>query len=120
MEQRTLGSQGLVVSAMGLGCMGMSGFYGATDEQASVGTIRRALDLGVTFLDTADMWSWPRVTTSCPSRAPSVAATSKRTWRPWASSRPRRTWPRSRGWRRRACRPGSRYPEAQRAARVNV
>jgi aryl-alcohol dehydrogenase-like predicted oxidoreductase len=56
MEQRTLGSQGLVVSAMGLGCMGMSDFYGATDEEESLATIRRALDLGVTFLDTADMY----------------------------------------------------------------
>ena len=56
MEQRTLGSQGLVVSAMGLGCMGMSDFYGPTDEEESVATIRRALDLGVTFLDTADMY----------------------------------------------------------------
>jgi aryl-alcohol dehydrogenase-like predicted oxidoreductase len=56
MEQRTLGSQGLVVSAMGLGCMGMSDFYGQTEDQESVATIRRALDLGVTFLDTADMY----------------------------------------------------------------
>jgi len=56
MEQRTLGSQGLVVSQLGLGCMGMSDFYGATDEQESTATIRRALDLGVTLLDTADMY----------------------------------------------------------------
>jgi aryl-alcohol dehydrogenase-like predicted oxidoreductase len=55
---RTLGSHdgGLSVSAVGLGCMGMSEFYGAGDEAQSTGTIRRALDIGVTFLDTADMY----------------------------------------------------------------
>src|SRR5215212_10253427 len=55
---RTLGRHdgGLVVSAQGLGCMGMSEFYGATDEEEGLATIRRALDLGVTFLDTADMY----------------------------------------------------------------
>ena len=46
----------LSVSTMGLGCMGMSEFYGTTDEQAGIDTIHRALDLGVTFLDTADMY----------------------------------------------------------------
>jgi aryl-alcohol dehydrogenase-like predicted oxidoreductase len=56
MEQRTLGSQGLRVSAIGLGCMGMSQSYGPADDQESIATIRRALDLGVTFLDTADMY----------------------------------------------------------------
>ena len=56
MEQRSLGSQGLVVSALGLGCMGMSQFYGPTDEAESIATIHRALELGVTFLDTADMY----------------------------------------------------------------
>ncbi|HEV2919390.1 MAG TPA: aldo/keto reductase, partial [Actinomycetota bacterium] len=56
MEQRTLGSQGLQVSAIGLGCMGMSKSYWPADEQESVATIRRALDLGITFLDTADMY----------------------------------------------------------------
>lgn len=56
MEQRTLGSQGLRVSAIGLGCMPMSRLYGPADEQESVATIQRALDLGVTFLDTADMY----------------------------------------------------------------
>jgi len=55
MEMRTLG-QGLRVSALGLGCMGMSEFYGAADEAESVATLHRALDLGVVFLDTADMY----------------------------------------------------------------
>jgi aryl-alcohol dehydrogenase-like predicted oxidoreductase len=53
---RTLGTQGLVVSAEGLGCMGMSEFYGAGDEAESIATINAALDLGVTLLDTADMY----------------------------------------------------------------
>ena len=56
MEKRTLGRQGLQVSALGLGCMGMSEFYGRADEAESIATIHRALDLGVTFLDTADMY----------------------------------------------------------------
>jgi aryl-alcohol dehydrogenase-like predicted oxidoreductase len=51
-----LGSQGLQVSRQGLGCMGMSEFYGASDEGEAIATIQRALDLGVTFLDTADMY----------------------------------------------------------------
>ncbi|GII61174.1 oxidoreductase [Sphaerisporangium krabiense] len=55
MKQRTLG-QGLTVSSLGLGCMGMSEFYGAGDDAESVATLHRALDLGVTFLDTADMY----------------------------------------------------------------
>ena len=53
---RELGRQGLEVSAIGLGCMGMSEFYGTPDEQGGTDTIHRALDLGVTFLDTADMY----------------------------------------------------------------
>lgn len=56
MKTRKLGNQGLVVSELGLGCMGMSEFYAGGDEQESVATIHRALDLGVTFLDTADMY----------------------------------------------------------------
>jgi aryl-alcohol dehydrogenase-like predicted oxidoreductase len=56
MEQRTLGGQGLVVPALGLGCMGMSQSYGPGDDQESVATIHRALDLGMTFLDTADVY----------------------------------------------------------------
>ncbi|XXF81162.1 aldo/keto reductase [Myxococcaceae bacterium GXIMD 01537] len=56
MEKRKLGRQGLVVSAMGLGCMGMSEFYGAANEQESIGVIHRARELGLDFLDTADMY----------------------------------------------------------------
>ena len=56
MEQRALGNQGLVVSAVGLGCMGMSEFYGAADESEAIATIHRALELGVTLLDTADIY----------------------------------------------------------------
>ena len=56
METRKLGSQGLTVSALGLGCMGMSDFYGPSDEAESIATLHRAIDLGVTFLDTADMY----------------------------------------------------------------
>ena len=56
MRKRQLGRSGLVVSEIGLGCMGMSEFYGATDEQESIATINRALELGVNFLDTADAY----------------------------------------------------------------
>jgi aryl-alcohol dehydrogenase-like predicted oxidoreductase len=56
METISLGSQGLIVSRQGLGCMGMSEFYGAGDDDESVATIHRALDLGLTFFDTADMY----------------------------------------------------------------
>jgi aryl-alcohol dehydrogenase-like predicted oxidoreductase len=56
METRKLGRQGLEVSALGLGCMGMSEFYGPRDERESVATIHRAIELGTTFLDTADMY----------------------------------------------------------------
>jgi len=56
MKTRELGKSGLMVSAMGLGCMGMSEFYGAGDETESLATIHRALELGLTFLDTADMY----------------------------------------------------------------
>ena len=56
MQRRTLGRDGLTVSALGLGCMGMSEFYTGRDDEESIATIRRALDIGVDFLDTADMY----------------------------------------------------------------
>jgi len=56
MDHRTLGRDGLDVSALGLGCMGMSEFYGPADDAESIATIHRALHLGVTLLDTADMY----------------------------------------------------------------
>ncbi len=56
MEKRNLGTQGLIVSALGLGCMGMSEFYGTADDRKSIGIIHRASDLGINFFDTADMY----------------------------------------------------------------
>jgi aryl-alcohol dehydrogenase-like predicted oxidoreductase len=56
MEQRTLGTQGLTVSALGLGCMGMTWAYGSADAGEAIATIHRALELGVTFLDTAEIY----------------------------------------------------------------
>jgi len=58
MEHRRLGSSGLEVSAIGLGCMSMSGTYGKSDDGQSMAVIHRALDLGVDFLDSSDMYGW--------------------------------------------------------------
>jgi aryl-alcohol dehydrogenase-like predicted oxidoreductase len=56
MNKRKLGTQGLIVSEQGLGCMGMSEFYGATDEAESIATLNRAIELGIDFFDTSDMY----------------------------------------------------------------
>jgi aryl-alcohol dehydrogenase-like predicted oxidoreductase len=67
---RKLGSQGLVVSALGLGCMGMSEFYAGRDDAESVATIHRAIDMGCTFLDTAGTRSfWPPSSATCAGRS---------------------------------------------------
>src|SRR5438552_2017697 len=56
MERRKLGKQGLLVSRMGLGCMGMSEFYGSTDEKESIAVLHRSIEIGIDFLDTADIY----------------------------------------------------------------
>jgi aryl-alcohol dehydrogenase-like predicted oxidoreductase len=60
MPQRRLGRSDVVVSALGLGCMGMSEFYGSTDDDESIATIHRAIDRGINFIDTADMYGLGR------------------------------------------------------------
>jgi aryl-alcohol dehydrogenase-like predicted oxidoreductase len=56
MEKRKLGRQGLEVSELGLGCMGMSQFYGPRDDKESAATLERAIELGINFFDTADVY----------------------------------------------------------------
>ena len=58
MHYRQLGASALRVSALGLGCMSMSGTYGKSDDAASIAVIHRALDLGVNFFDSSDMYGW--------------------------------------------------------------
>ena len=73
--ERTLGRDGLTVSSLGLGCMGMSQSYGPADRDESIATIHRALDLGITFLDTSDVYG--RGTTRSWSARPSPAAATR-------------------------------------------
>ena len=75
MEKRELG-QGLEVSALGLGCMGMSAFYGETDESESEATIQRALELGIDFLDTAEMYGPFRTRSWSAGRSPAAATST--------------------------------------------
>jgi aryl-alcohol dehydrogenase-like predicted oxidoreductase len=95
MEPRRLGKQGLTVSAMGLGCMGMSDAYGPADEAESVATIHRALELGVNLLDTSDAYgpftNEELIGKAIRGRRDEVVATdrgsrertSRRTWNSW-------------------------------------
>ena len=58
MHFRKLGNSDLAVSAIGLGCMSMSGTYGKSDDEQSIAVVHRAIDLGVTFIDSSDMYGW--------------------------------------------------------------
>ena len=73
MDNRKLGQEGLEVAEIGLGCMGMSEFYGDSDEDEAIATIHRALELGVTMLDTADMYGPSRTRSSWAARSAIVA-----------------------------------------------
>ena len=75
-QHRNLGSQGLAASPLGLGCMGMSEFYGTPDESEAVRTIHRALELGVNLLDTADMYG-PFTRSSSAARSASGPASGR-------------------------------------------
>jgi hypothetical protein len=94
--RRSLGRQGLTVSAIGLGCMGMSDFYGPADDATSLAVLHHALDIGVNFLDTADMYGvganerccrscWPHAATRW-SSPPSSATCAHPMARRWAST----------------------------------
>ena len=74
METRTLGSNGLNVSALGLGCMGMSDLYGPTDDDESIATIHAAIDAGINLLDTGDFYGMG--TTRCSSGGHCARATA--------------------------------------------
>jgi aryl-alcohol dehydrogenase-like predicted oxidoreductase len=105
MNKRTLGPDGPEVSAIGLGCMGMSAFYGSTDEGESLRTIQRALDLGCNFLDTSDMYG-PAHQRAARRRARSPAGATRCSWRRSSgSSSSRASRPRLRIARSTAARP---------------
>ena len=83
---RSLGRSGPTVSAQGLGCMSMTDLaYGPADEDEAVATIRRALDLGVTFLDTADIYGANENEKLVGRTAPTPRCRSRTPWAPWRS-----------------------------------